>query len=100
MRAVSRHASILIALLSATTAGAAGDAPIPGVAGSSSATLPTKATKDSADERPSFFRSKKPPPRVPAAAAAADVRGLKAIGAGKCDEAIRAYDEALAVAPG
>jgi tetratricopeptide (TPR) repeat protein len=88
----------VFALLAASAA--TGDGVVPGVAGSSSSTVTLKPAPAPSTANPSFYRPTKPPPPVPEAAGAADLRGLAALKAGDCDAAIRAYDEALAVAPG
>jgi len=93
-----RAAAFAFALLAGP--GERGDAVVPGVAGSGSATVTLSPEPPPSTANPSYHRPTRPPPPVPEAAGAADLRGLAAIQAGDCEAAIRAYDEALAIAPG
>jgi tetratricopeptide (TPR) repeat protein len=87
-----------LALLAGSAA--RGEGVVPGIPGSSSSTVRLKPAPPPSAANPRAYRPTKPPPPVPEAAGDADLRGLAAIRAGDCDAAIRAYDEALAIAPG
>lgn len=95
-----RFCAAACALALFTGSRAKGDDVVPGVAGSGSATVTLKPAPPPSTANPSLYRPTRPPPAVPEAAGEADLRGLAAIRAGDCEAVIRAYDEALAIAPG